>query len=84
GLPGKEMRLDILKKITSTLPHTLDLGELAENTDGFSGADLRIMIKEAVLSALMEERESLKPADILQGIQIVDNRNTIRHQNWLG
>lgn len=84
GLPGKEMRLEILKKITSTLPHSLDLCELAENTDGFSGADLRIMIKEAVLSALMEERESLTSGDIVQGIQVVDNRNTIRHQNWLG
>lgn len=83
GLPDREMRLAILQKIANGIRCACNFPELAERTDGFSGADLRIMVKEALLSALMDRREEISAADIERGIMAVENRNAIRSQNWL-
>ena len=83
GLPDRLMRLAILEKVSSSMKHSCDLSGLADLTEGFSGADLRIMIKEALLSSLMDSRDTISPADIERGIAVVQNRNTIRAQNWL-
>ncbi|HOS81268.1 MAG TPA: ATP-binding protein [Methanolinea sp.] len=83
GLPDRDMRLAILRKIAAGIRCSCDFPDLADATDGFSGADLRIMVKEAILSALMDRREEIGPADIERGIAAVKNRNAIRSQNWL-
>jgi len=83
GLPDREMRRSILEKVSSGMQCTYDLPSLADQTEGFSGADLRIMIKEALLSALMERRDTINATDIERGIAVVKNRDTIRSQNWL-
>ncbi|MCQ8893387.1 MAG: ATP-binding protein [Methanolinea sp.] len=83
GLPDREMRHSILQKVAAGIRCDSDFGALAERTDGFSGADLRIMVKEALLSALMDHRDHIEPADIERGIAVVRNRNAIRSQNWL-
>ena len=83
ALPDEEMRKNILKKVTSSLQCSLDYQELAAKTEGFSGSDLRMMIKEAILSALMDNRQSLTREDIEKGIRMVRNRDAIRHLNWL-
>jgi len=83
SLPDEDMRKNILQKVTASLGCTIDYQMLASKTEGFSGSDLRMMIKEAVLSALMENRQSLSREDIKKGILMVKNRETIRHQNWL-
>lgn len=83
ALPDMEMRKKILKTVTSTLRCSIDYEALANQTEGFSGADLRMMIKEAILSALMDQREAIEPADINKGIAMVKNREAIRHQNWI-
>jgi SpoVK/Ycf46/Vps4 family AAA+-type ATPase len=82
-LPSEEMRRNILKKVTSSLNCTIDYQALAKNTEGFSGSDLRMMIKEAILSALMDKRNEIRQSDIEKGITMVRNREAIRHQNWL-
>ncbi|NMB80058.1 MAG: ATP-binding protein [Methanomicrobiales archaeon] len=83
ALPDEEMRRNILKTITSSLHCSIDYQALAKQTEGFSGADLRMMIKEAILSALMDKRQTIGPADIKKGIEMVRNREAIRHQNWI-
>lgn len=83
ALPDEEMRKNILKKVTSTLHCAVDYAALAKKTDGFSGSDLRMMIKEAILSALMDKRNDIRESDIAKGITMVRNREAIRHQNWL-
>lgn len=83
SLPNEEMRKNILMKVTSSIPCKLDYQQLASQTDGFSGSDLRMLIKEAILSSLMENRNNIGPEDIEKGIQMVKNRNAIRHLNWL-
>jgi SpoVK/Ycf46/Vps4 family AAA+-type ATPase len=83
ALPDEEMRKNILKKVTASLQCSLDYQELAAKTEGFSGSDLRMMIKEGILSALMDDRQSLTREDIEKGIRMVRNREAIRHLNWL-
>lgn len=83
SLPDEEMRRNILKTVTSSLPCSIDYAALAKQTEGFSGADLRMMVKEAILSALMDKRQSILEADIKKGITMVRNRDAIRHQNWV-
>jgi ATP-dependent 26S proteasome regulatory subunit len=69
--------------VTSSLPCKLDYQQLASQTDGFSGSDLRMLVKEAILSSLMENRKTIGAEDIEKGIHMVKNRNAIRHLNWL-
>jgi SpoVK/Ycf46/Vps4 family AAA+-type ATPase len=83
SLPDEDMRKHILQKVTASLACTIDYQMLASKTEGFSGSDLRMMIKEAVLSALMDKRRSLSRDDIRKGIHMVKNRDAIRHLNWL-
>jgi hypothetical protein len=83
SLPNEEMRTNILMKVTSSLPCKLDYQQLASQTDGFSGSDLRMLVKEAILSSLMDNRKTIGNEDIEKGIHMVKNRDAIRRLNWL-
>jgi len=83
SLPDEEMRKNILMKVTSSIPCTLDYQKFASQTEGFSGSDLRMMVKEAILSSLMDNRKTVECEDIEKGIHMVKNRDAIRHLNWL-
>jgi len=83
SLPDEDMRKNILKKVTGSLHCTIDYQRLAAQTEGFSGSDIRMMVKEAILSALMDKRDTISAEDIGKGIHMVKNREAIRHLNWL-
>jgi len=82
SLPDEEMRREILKSVTSSMTCSCDYQEIAAMTEGFSGADIRLMIKEALLSALMDKREAIDRQDLDKGIRMVRNRDAIRNLNW--
>ncbi len=77
-LPDRRMRLEILKKITLSLECECNFEDLADRTESFSGADLRIMIKEALLNALMRGSRGVEPEDIEKGMSAVRQRDEIR------
>ena len=83
SLPNEEMRKNILMKVTSSFQCSLDYQQLASQTDGFSGSDLRMMVKEAILSSLMANRKTIAREDIEKGIHNVKNRDAIRHLTWI-
>ncbi len=83
SLPNEEMRKEILRRVTTSMKCTCDFQELAAQTEGFSGADIRLTIKEALLSALIDKRETIERIDIDKGIRMVRNREAIRNLNWL-
>jgi predicted AAA+ superfamily ATPase len=83
SLPNEEMRKNILMKVTSSFQCTLDYQQLASRTDGFSGSDLRMLVKEAILSSLMDNRKTISPEDIEKGVHMVKNRDAIRHLTWI-
>jgi SpoVK/Ycf46/Vps4 family AAA+-type ATPase len=77
-LPDRSMRREILEKVSSHFDCECDFDDLAAETEGFSGADLRIMIKEAILNALVEGRQRIEQQDINRGMDIVKKRDSIR------
>jgi len=81
-LPDQAMRQAILEKIAAAIDCNCDFAELAAHTEGFSGSDLRMMMKEAVISALMEDRRHLDAADIERGLLRVEERNVIRDTGY--
>ncbi|MEM0361480.1 MAG: CDC48 family AAA ATPase [Sulfolobales archaeon] len=58
--PDKKARLEILKVHTRNVPLAEDvsLEKLAELTEGYSGADLEALVREAVMIALREKLEA--------------------------
>jgi SpoVK/Ycf46/Vps4 family AAA+-type ATPase len=83
GLPDREMRMQILKTVTASIECRCNYEAIADATEGFSGADLRILVKEALLSALMERRNFITDQDIGRGIALIGTRGMVRSQNWL-
>ena len=57
--PDKKTRVEILKKQTKSMPlKGLDVDALAEKTEGYSGADLEALVREAALFALREDMKA--------------------------
>ncbi|RLF18102.1 MAG: AAA family ATPase, partial [Thermoprotei archaeon] len=54
--PDYKARMDILRVHTRRVPlaEDVDLGEIAKRTEGYSGADLAALVREAALTALRE------------------------------
>ncbi|MDM7935792.1 MAG: ATP-binding protein [Methanothrix sp.] len=67
-LPDADMRRRILDRILSRIDADVDTLELAELTEGYSGSDLRLVVREAVLNALLEDRRHLDQEDLLRSI----------------
>jgi len=55
--PDRRARLEILRIHTKRMPlaEDVDLEEIAEQTDGYSGADLAALVREAAMNALRED-----------------------------
>ncbi|HJK62081.1 MAG TPA: ATP-binding protein, partial [Methanocorpusculum sp.] len=77
-LPDTTMREAILRHVASDIPCTMDFTTLAERTDGFSGADLRMMLTEAIVSALLAGRKEINEEDVNAGMELVNRRNIAR------
>jgi AAA+ superfamily predicted ATPase len=83
SLPNEEMREEILKKVTASVGCDCDFRYLAAQTDGLSGSDIRMVVKEATLAAIIGDRRTLSQSDIEKGIDILRGRGAIRRLNWL-
>ena len=68
-LPDQEMRRMILDKVLSRIDADVDTSKLAEMTEGYSGSDLRLVVSEAVLNALLVDRRKLGQEDLLESIE---------------
>jgi ATP-dependent 26S proteasome regulatory subunit len=55
-----------------------DPEEVAERTDGLTGSDLRMVLREAVLEALTENRRTLTQRDLLDAIADFEERDTLK------
>ncbi|HWQ19467.1 MAG TPA: ATP-binding protein [Methanotrichaceae archaeon] len=68
-LPDSEMRRKILDKVLSKIDADVDTHELAELTEGYAGSDLRLVIREAVLNALLQDRKRIDQEDLLRSVE---------------
>jgi len=77
-LPDVEMREKILDIVIRDIEGTIDTKEIASLTEGYAGSDLRMIIREAVLTALVEERMSLTQDDMLNAVSSFNEREGLR------
>lgn len=78
-LPDAEMREAILRHVASGIPCTMNFATIAERTDGFSGSDLRTMLTEAIVSALLAGRKEINEDDVSAGMGLVNRRDVARN-----
>jgi AAA+ superfamily predicted ATPase len=78
ALPDKDMRKKILDIVLRDIEGTFNTEEVAEKTDGYSGSDLRLIIREAVLNGLITERTILGQQDLLRGITEFNKRSHLK------
>jgi len=80
--PDRGMRADILEVVTKQMEIAdFDPDEVASQTEGLTGSDLRMVLREAVLEALTEERMELTQQDLMDAVADLEERTTSR--TWI-
>ncbi|PSP84988.1 AAA family ATPase [Halobacteriales archaeon QS_1_68_17] len=77
--PDRQMRADILRVVTRDMD-IVDFSpeELADITEGLTGSDLRLVLREAVLDALTEERMTLTQQDLEAAVADFEERDNLK------
>ncbi|NJD52892.1 MAG: ATP-binding protein [Candidatus Methanoperedens sp.] len=78
SLPDKDMRKKILDLILRNIEGTFDTEEIAKISDGYSGSDLRLIAREAVLNGLITERTVLTQQDLIRGVAEFNKRTHLK------
>jgi len=82
--PDYQMRADILRIVTQRMEIAeFDPEAVAEKTEGLTGSDLRLVLREAVLEALTEERMTLTQADILDAVADFEERDNLKNMDMI-
>jgi len=70
--PDENARLQILKVHTRNMPlDNVNLDEIAKNTNGYSGADLEALCREAAINALRRDSEKIEMRDFNEALKKV-------------
>jgi AAA+ superfamily predicted ATPase len=82
--PDRGMRADILRVVTREMDIVdFDAARLAELTEGLTGSDLRLVLREAVLEALTEERTTLTQQDLVDAVEDFEERDTLKNLDMI-
>jgi SpoVK/Ycf46/Vps4 family AAA+-type ATPase len=82
--PDLSMRADILRIVTRRMDiEEFDPESLADATEGLTGSDLRLVLREAVLDALTEERMTLTQEDLLDAIEGFEERDNLKNMDMI-
>lgn len=72
--PAEAIRRRIFEIFLAKIDGNFDIDELVRETDGFTGADIKLVVREAVLKALLEGRKKLRQDDLVDAIRDVRER----------
>ncbi|AFZ73091.1 ATP-binding protein [Natronobacterium gregoryi] len=82
--PDEGMRADILGVITRQMDiEEFDPQLIAEATAGLTGSDLRMVLREAVLEALTEDRTTLTQNDLREAIEEFEERDNLKNMDMI-
>ena len=87
GLPDSTARNKILKILTQNMPlnPSVNLKQIANKTDGFSGAELKALVMEAGMKAISEGQESVTESDFSLALSTIEeNRKDPLRNNHEG
>ncbi|QSG03701.1 ATP-binding protein [Natranaeroarchaeum sulfidigenes] len=82
--PDRGMRSDILRVITHAMEiNEFDPDAVAEITEGLTGSDLRMVLREAVLDALTENRTNLTQQDLIDAVEDFEERDNLKNMDMM-
>ncbi|MFB6163772.1 MAG: ATP-binding protein [Haloarculaceae archaeon] len=82
--PDRGMRADILRVVTREMDILdFDPETLADITEGLTGSDLRLVLREAVLDALTEERTTLTQQDLQDAVADFEERDNLKNMDMI-
>ncbi|MEM1579392.1 MAG: ATP-binding protein [Archaeoglobaceae archaeon] len=76
--PEDRIRRRIFEIFLQRLEGSFDFEELVKETNGFTGADIKLVVREAVLKALLEGRKRVTQQDLLNAIAEIKSRFRMR------
>jgi len=82
-LPDLSTREMILRRLLMDSDTRVEISGVARQTEGFSGADLKMLVREAILSALTDGRTELTQEDITKGEMLIKTRDEHKARNWI-
>ncbi len=77
--PSEGLRRRIFELALSRVPGNFDLNELVKLTEGFTGAEIKLVVREAVLKALLEGRKEITQMDLVKAIEDVRGRLRLKY-----
>ena len=82
--PDEEMRAEILRIITRDVEiKDFDAEALAAETEGLTGSDLRLVLREAVLDALTSDRRELTHDDLVRAVGNFEKRKNLKELDMM-
>jgi ATP-dependent 26S proteasome regulatory subunit len=82
--PDRGMRSEILQVVTREMDIAdFEPAEIADITEGLTGSDLRLVLREAVLDALTEERMTLTQTDLREAVADFEERDTLKNLDMI-
>jgi ATP-dependent 26S proteasome regulatory subunit len=60
-----------------------DPDEIADLTEGLTGSDLRMVLREAVLEALTDGRTELTQADVVAAVEDFEERDNLKNLDMI-
>ncbi|MFW5938537.1 MAG: AAA family ATPase, partial [Halanaeroarchaeum sp.] len=82
--PDEGMRAEILQLVTKEIDIAdFDPAAVAAETEGLTGSDLRLVLREAVLEALVNDRTKLTQADLLDAVEEFEEREHLQNLDTL-
>jgi SpoVK/Ycf46/Vps4 family AAA+-type ATPase len=76
--PSEKLRKRIFELVLAKVPGNYDIDELVKLTDGFTGADIKLVVREAVLKALLEGRKEITQEDLKSAVEVVKERLNLK------
>lgn len=77
--PSDVMRKRIFELVLSRVPGNYEIEELAELTDGFTGSEINLVVREAVLRALLKNEHKVDHEDLINAIDDVKSRSNLKY-----
>ena len=82
--PDRDMRADILRVVTREMQIAdFDPEEVADRTTGLTGSDLRMVLREAVLGALTEDRMTITQEDVMEAVEDFEERDNLKNMDMI-
>ena len=77
--PSETVRRRIFEIALNRIPGEYDINELVRLTEGFTGAEVKLVVREAVLSALVKGRKNLFMEDLVKAVNDVRKRLRLKY-----